>query len=95
MIIESEEILSSRNKRRNEEMENIAEKWERENPNMDLMTKEGREKYLQDNCPLNLSKSEKEGEINYLLVHLYILKYPKIEDLWEEGRIEELEEEYA
>lgn len=76
-------------------MENIAEKWIRENPNIDPMKREGQKKYLQDTCPLNLSKSEKEGEINYLLVHLYILKYLNTEDLWEEGRIEELEEGYA
>ena len=49
-------------------MENIVEKWIRENPNMDLMTKEGHKKFAQDTCPLTFSKANVEMELNYLMV---------------------------
>ena len=98
-------------------MENIVEKWIRENPNMDLMTKEGHKKFAQDTCPLTFSKAEVEMELNYLMEVItedlkselglkrtislledlkinYLLKYPNWENLID-GRIEELEEEYA
>ena len=43
-------------------MENIVEKWIRENPNMNFMTEEGQKKFAQDTCPLTFSKAEVEME---------------------------------
>ena len=48
-------------------MENIVEKWIRENPNMNFMTEEGQKKFAQDTCPLTFSKAEVEMELNYLM----------------------------
>ena len=98
-------------------MENIVEKWKSENPNINLMNKEGHKKFAQDTCPLTFSKAEVEMELNYLMEVItedlkselglkrttslledlkinYLLKYPNWENLID-GRIEELEEEYA
>ena len=97
-------------------MENIVEKWIRENPNMHIATKDGYKKFAQDTCPSTFSKSEVEMELLYLMEVITenlkselglerttsllevlksdLLKYPNIENLID-GRIEELEEEYA
>ena len=49
-------------------MENIVEKWKSENPNINLMNKEGQKKFAQDTCPLTFTKAEVEMELNYLMV---------------------------
>lgn len=49
-------------------MENIVEKWKSENPNINLLMKEGQKNFAQTFCPLTFSKAKVEMELNYLMV---------------------------